>query len=191
MSIDTRARVVAFDAVIPVGAFETLARSGVTPNIGHTFPGFGNRVTTEDGSVVAVAVPVLLSVLPPPEQAARQRDPGQRESAPDHAPPPVAPDPDPEPHDLALVADLEDERDARAARLQEEAAGVGVPHAGRHVARREPDRAHRRPAVPPRDGRAPPPIDRARSRQLAAGSARTTMPAFSQYGQCGSVLRTT
>ena len=68
MSIDTCARVVAFEAVIPVGAFETLALSGVTPNIGHAFPGFGNRVTTEDGSVVAVAVPVPLSVLPPPEQ---------------------------------------------------------------------------------------------------------------------------
>ena len=39
-SIDTRARVVAFDAVIPVGAFDTLALSDVTPNIGHTFAGF-------------------------------------------------------------------------------------------------------------------------------------------------------
>ena len=68
MSIDTRARVVAFEALIPVGAFETLALSGVTPNIGHAFPGFGNRVTTEDGSVVAVVLTVLLSVLPPPEQ---------------------------------------------------------------------------------------------------------------------------
>ena len=80
MSIDTRARVVAFEAVIPVGAFETFALSGVTPNIGHAFPGFGNRVTTEDGSVVAVAVPVPLSVLPPPEQphaTAGQREPGR------------------------------------------------------------------------------------------------------------------
>jgi hypothetical protein len=60
--------VVAFEAVIPVGAFDTLDLSGVTPNIGHTFPGFGNSVTVDDGSVVAVVVAVLLFVLPPPEQ---------------------------------------------------------------------------------------------------------------------------
>ena len=87
--MDTRARVVAFEAVIPVGAFETLALSGVTPNIGHAFPGFGNRVTTEDGSVVAVAVARPAVRTAPTRAAARQCDPGQRESAPDHPPPPV------------------------------------------------------------------------------------------------------
>ena len=86
MSIDTCARVVAFEAVIPVGAFETLARSGVTPNIGHTFPGRA-RVATDAGSVVAVAVPVPLSVLPPPEQPPRQPIPDSQVQ-PDHAPPP-------------------------------------------------------------------------------------------------------
>ncbi len=71
MPIDTRARVVAFDAVIPVAALDRLARSAVTPNIGQALPGCsGGVVVTGAGSVVAVAVPVLLSVLPPLEQAA-------------------------------------------------------------------------------------------------------------------------